>query len=319
MKINPNLKFLREQVPNKRIVALQGGTRSGKTYSAVQYLIELACQYSGLTISICRETLPVLKATVLRDFIDIMLSEGFYDERYHNKTEGVYEFNGNLFEFFSLDQPRKVRGRKRHILYLNEAMPDVDLESWKQLLFRTAKTAIIDYNPSEPEHWIYDEVLSRPDCALLVTTYKDNPHLNKSIVAEIERYRETDPDYFKVFGVGLRGVGRVGQIFTHVQKCDSLPAGTAFYGLDFGKTNDPTALVKMVYTGGALYCQELIYQTNLSSSEIVSLMKQAGVGRMDMIRADGAEPLMIREIKQAGFNIVPAIKGQGSVWGVLIS
>lgn len=313
MKINSNLSFLRKEVERKKIIALQGGTRSGKTYSALQFLIEVCCEYTGLTISVVRATLPALKATAMRDFFEIIQAEGYYQESEHNKTESSYNLNGNLIEFVSLDQPQKVRGRKRHLLFCNECN-EIDLESWRQLLFRTSGKVIIDYNPSEPEHWIYDEVLPREDCAMLITTYKDNPHLPKTLVEEIELYQTKDPDYWRVFGEGQRGASRQGQIFTHFQKCDSLPVGRYFYGLDFGKSNDPTALVKCFYDG-KLYCDELIYQTNLTASEIAKLMKQNGVSQQDYIYADSAEPLMIRELVASGFNVVAARKGAGSISG----
>jgi len=309
--INPNLKFLREQVHEKKIIALQGGTRSGKTYSALQFLIEICIEYKGLTISIVRATLPALKATAMRDFFEIIQTEGYYDEKYHNKTDSTYTLNGNLVEFVSLDQPQKVRGRKRHILFANE-VNELDYESWKQLLFRTSGKVIADYNPSDPEHWFYDEVLTRDDCALIVTTYKDNPHLPQSLIEEIERYKTKDADYWKVFGEGERGASRQGQIFTHFQKAE-MPVGRYFYGLDFGKSNDPTALIKCHYNG-KLYLDEIIYQTNLTASEIGHLMKQNGIGQ-DMVYADSSEPLMIRELVAQGFNVVGAKKGPGSVSG----
>ena len=314
MKTNTNLKFIRENVGVKKIIALQGGTRSGKTYSALMWLIELCIEYSGLTISIVRATLPSLKATAMRDFFEILEREGYYSEENHNKTDSSYTLNGNLIEFVSLDQPQKVRGRKRNILFANE-VNELDYESWKQLLFRTNGVVIADYNPSDAEHWFYDEVLTRDDCALCITTYRDNPHLPQTLIDEIERYRTKDPEYWKVFGEGERGANRQGQIFTHFQKVESLPIGRYFYGLDFGKTNDPTALVRCYLDGERLYSEEVIYQTNLTSSEIVKLMKQADVKQNDIIWADSAEPLMIREIKQAGFDIRAATKGAGSVSG----
>lgn len=313
MKTNKNLEFLREQVESKKIIALQGGTRSGKTYSVLQFIIETCIEYTGLTISIVRATLPALKATAMRDFFEIIESEGYYEEKHHNKTDSTYTLNGNLIEFVSLDQPQKVRGRKRHLLFANE-VNELDLESWRQLLFRTSGKVIADYNPSEPEHWFYDEVLPREDCALLITTYKDNPHLPQTLIDEIELYQTKDPDYWRVFGEGQRGASRQGQIFTHFQKCDSLPIGRYYYGLDFGKSNDPTALIKLHYNG-ALYCEELIYQTNLTSSEIGKLMKQYGISGTDYVYADSSEPLMIRELVAMGFNVVGAKKGAGSVSG----
>ena len=312
MTVNPNLTFLREQISNKRIISLCGSSRSGKTYSALMFLIELCCQYKGLTISICRATLPALKSTAMKDFFDILQENSMYSENEHNKTDHTYNLYGNTIEFFSLDQPAKIRGRKRDILYINEVIPEVKLEHWRQLLLRTTGKVICDYNPSEPESWYYEQVLSREDCIELVTTYKDNPHLNADTVAEIERYQITDPDYFRVFGQGLRGVSRVGQIFTHIQYCDVMPQGRYFYGMDFGKTNHPTAIVRLHYNNGTLWCDELAYQSALTDNDIIGILKQNGVGQSPII-ADGAESLMIEQIKKAGFNIKGANKSPGSV------
>ena len=219
MKANPNLLFLRENYLKNRILVLQGGTRSGKTYSAIQFLIELCYQYpnAGMVITIARATYPAIRGSVLRDFIDILNSFEAYDPSNHNKTESTYILEGNMVEFISLDQPQKVRGRKRDILFVNEAN-EISLEGWNQLLFRTTGCAIIDFNPSDPMHWIYDDVQTRADAKTIVTTYKDNPHLPDVVIAEIERFKQIDPDYWKVYGEGQRSAGRKGQIFTHFQK-----------------------------------------------------------------------------------------------------
>ena len=310
--LNPNYTFISEHAHNSRVIALQGGTRSGKTYSAIQWLIEQCVRYKGATYSICRKTMPALKATAMRDFIDLIKECGYYNENDHNKTDATYMLNGNIIEFINLDDEMKVRGRKRNLLFVNEAN-EISLDVWRQLLLRTDSVVIIDYNPSDAEHWIYDEVLIRGDCKLLVTTYKDNPFLTAEQVAEIEQYKEKDPDYWRVFGEGQRGIARRGQIFTHLQKIAELPKGRYFYGLDFGKTNDPTALVRMHYENGNLYCEQLIYQTNLTGNEIARLMKQMAIATHEPIYADAAEPLMIREIRNAGFNIVSAEKKSGSI------
>jgi phage terminase large subunit len=309
---NPNYTFLNDHAKTSRVIALQGGTRSGKTYSVIQWIIEQAVRYTGTTYSICRKTLPALKATAMRDFIDLVKECGYYNEQNHNKTEGTYNLNGNLIEFINLDDEMKVRGRKRNLLFVNEAN-EIGIEVWRQLLLRTDSVIIIDYNPSDAEHWIYDDVLTRDDCRLLVTTYKDNPFLTAEQIAEIEQYREKDPDYWRVFGEGQRGLARRGQIFTHFQKIAEMPKGRYYYGLDFGKTNDPTALVRMQYTDGTLFCEQLIYQTNLTGNEIARLMKQMNIGGHEPIYADAAEPLMIREIRNAGFNIMSAEKKSGSI------
>ena len=115
-----------------------------------------------MVITIARATYPAIRGSVLRDFIDILNSFDAYRVENHNKTESTYLLEGNLIEFISLDQPQKVRGRKRDLLFVNECN-EISGEGWNQLLFRTTACAIIDFNPSDPMHWIYDEVQTRKD------------------------------------------------------------------------------------------------------------------------------------------------------------
>ena len=187
MKLNPNFVFIEKQITDKRIVALQGGTRSGKTYSILQWIIRQCVKHKGMTISIVRETLPALKSSAMRDFFEILQSINLYSEAFHNKSENTYILNDNLIEFFSIDSEQKIRGRKRDLLFVNEAN-EISIDKWRQLLFRTTGRIIIDFNPSMFDHWIYDHVLTREDCGLLITTYKDNPFLSEEIKRDIERF-----------------------------------------------------------------------------------------------------------------------------------
>ena len=157
----------------KRIQVHQGGTRSGKTYSILQSLIELCHKNSGLVVTICRKTFPALRATAMRDFFEILENEDAYNVELHNKSEGTYQLWGNLVEFISVDQPQKVRGRKRDVLFINEAN-EITLEDWRQLILRTTGRIIVDFNPSDEFHWLYD-LPNRDDCDFFKTTYKDNP------------------------------------------------------------------------------------------------------------------------------------------------
>lgn len=150
----------------------------------------------------------------MKDFFAILEEEGLYNENNHNKTDRIYSLNGNMIDYFSLDEPQKIRGRKRDILFINEAN-EIDVESWKQLLFRTTGKVIIDYNPSMFEHWIYSDVLTRPDCALLITNHKGNAHLSEEQHQEIERYKDFDYEYYRVFGLGERGHLKTGAEFYH--------------------------------------------------------------------------------------------------------
>jgi phage terminase large subunit len=246
----------------------------------------------------------------MRDFFDILRGYDLYREEFHNKSSHEYYLNGNLIEFISLDQPQKIRGRKRNLLYINEAN-ELFYEDWQQLIFRTDGKIILDYNPSDSFHWIYDRVIPRDDCDFYQTTYKDNPFLDRTIVEEIERLRDTDEDYWRIYGLGERGSSRA-TIF-QFQVVDKPEGELIAYGLDFGFTNDPTALVKVFKKGDELYIQELLYHTNLTNIDISDRLTNIGLGRYDEIWADSAEPKSIEELHRRGWNIKPTAKGPDSV------
>lgn len=298
-----------------KIQVHQGGTRSGKTYSILTALVELCYQNegAGAVITIARKTFPAIRASVMRDFFEILEREEIYNPEFHNKSEATYVLFGNLVEFISVDQAQKIRGRKRSILFVNEAN-ELTLEDWRQLILRTTEKIIIDFNPSDEFHWIYDHVLTRDDHEFFQTTYRDNPYLSEVVVKEIERLQEADPNYWRVYGLGERGVSR-STILTHWKQVDQIPEGWKLlnYGLDFGYTNDPTAIVA-VYTDGHGFClDEICYATGLTNSAISQTLRDAGVARGDMVVADSAEPKSIDEIHGNGFNVHPARKGRDSV------
>lgn len=312
MLFNPNFVFLEKNIKSKRIIALQGGTRSGKTYSTLQWIIKQCLNYQGMTISIVRKTLPALKSSAMRDFIDILNSIGYYSESNHNKTENIYILNNNIIEFFSLDIADKLRGRKRDLLYVNEAN-EIDLEDWRQLLLRTTGKVIIDYNPSDFEHWIYDQVLTRDDCGLIITTYKDNPHLPDALKREIESLEQADPEYWKIFGLGERGQ-LMGLVFNNWTNQFVVPNEANFigYGLDWGFSADPTALVSVWKFEQELYIREELYERGLTNQDIAERLKSLEIGRKEIF-ADSAEPKSIEEVYRLGFNIKPTQKGKDSI------
>lgn len=190
---------------SKLITIEEGGSRSGKTYNILLWLVKEALSTRGKTFTVIRQTGPSIRATAYRDFIDILMSIGIYDERSHNKTFMEFAVNGNLFEFISVDQPQKIRGRKRDYLFVNEAN-ELDYETWVQLDMRTEGKRILDYNPSMLEHWIYDKVATRSDAELFTTTYRDNPFLSQVVVDSIERLKDLDEVNWRIFGLGQRGV-----------------------------------------------------------------------------------------------------------------
>ena len=312
-KIRVNKVYTHLKRSKKKIVVEQGGTRSGKTYNILLWIIFHYCaKYTGQTITIARKTFPAVRSSVMRDFFDILKQHELYNEDLHNKSNSEYVLNGNLVEFVSLDQPQKIRGRKRDLAFLNEAN-ELTFEDWQQIVFRTNGRIILDYNPSDSFHWIYDRVIPREDADFYQTTYQDNPFLDATIVAEIERLKQTDEHYWRVYGLGERGTNRaqVFQFTTYQQ----LPPQAKFlsYGLDFGFTNDPSALVACYQWGDNLYFQEVLYSTNLTNQDLSQMFAKFDIGRYDEVFADSSEPKSIEELHRMGFNIKPTAKGADSV------
>jgi len=299
----------------KRIQIHQGGTRSGKTWSLLQVLAEWCYSHQNWNhiITICRKTLPALKATAMRDFLEIIDSAGWYDVKYHNRSEHTYKLFGNLIEFVSIDESQKIRGRKRNMLFLNEAN-ELTIEDWRQLILRTSPGPIIlDFNPSDEFSWIYDEAMTREDAAFFQTNYKDNPHLPDELIREIELLKTADPNYWRVYGMGERGSSPA-VIFPSWHGVDTIPenAKLVAHGLDFGFTNDPTSLVSVYNRGHELYMKCRLYQTGLTNLDIGEKLTELGIGREPIV-ADSAEPKSIEELSRLGFSIRGAIKGPDSV------
>lgn len=310
-KIYTNKVYKHLQKSDKRITIEQGGTRSGKTYNILMWIIfEYSYQHTDKVITICRKTFPSLRASVMRDFMEILRIHDIYIEELHNKSNHEYHLNGNLVEFISLDQPQKIRGRKRNLLFINEAN-ELFFEDWQQLVFRTDGKIILDYNPSESFHWIYDKVIPRDDSDFYQTTYKDNKFLDPVIIQEIERLRGTDEDYWRIYGLGERGMSRA-TIF-QFQIAEEAKGQVVAYGLDFGFTNDPTALIKVYKDGDNLYLEEKLYHTNLTNQDISQKLTELGMTRYDEIWADSAEPKSIEELHRMGWNVKPTAKGADSV------
>jgi phage terminase large subunit len=307
--INTNIVFEHLTESRNRITSLRGGTRSGKTYNVLIYLALLAQEVKGKVITIARQTMPSNRTTAMRDFFEILETLELYDESYHNKTSNEYELNGNLFEFIGLTESRRVRGRKRHIGYINEAN-ETKYETFMQLSFRTTEKLILDYNPSETYSYIYDQVENRDDCDLLVTTYKDNPFLEEQLVREIELLKDANPEYWKVYGLG-EVTGNQKLVFGHFKQVSEenypFQKGEKILGLDFGY-NNPSALTEVTLWDDTLFWRELLYESKLTNSQLIEKLRFIPEAAKYTIFADCAEPDRIEEIKLAGFDCQPAYK-----------
>ena len=303
----------------KRICVLQGGTRSGKTYSILLALIEFAYKNKGkgLYITIARQTFPSLRATAMRDFFDILKNENLYNERNHNKSNHIYLLYGNYFEFISTDSEIKIRGRQREVLFLNECN-EFSMDTFLQLSLRTKFKIIIDFNPSDEYHWLYTQIIDsdREDVDFFVSTYKDNPFLQESTIAEIERLKEVDENLWRVFGEGQRGVATE-TIFPSFNIVDKVPdnAKPIALGLDFGYSADPTTIISVYKHDLDLYIDELLYERGLTNQDIGARIKDMEIERGTECFADSSEPKSIEELYRmnTGVNIKPARKGADSI------
>ena len=267
----------------------------------------------GKNIDIIRKHGPSLRGSSMRDFFDLLQEHNLYSEELHSKSLNEYWLNSNRVSFLSLDEPQKIRGRKRDLCFLNEGN-ELTYEDFFQLNVRTTERIIIDYNPSDEYHWIYDRVIPREDCDFFQTTYLDNPFLSSNLIEEIERLKDADDNYWRVYGLGERGQSSA-TIFTHWKTVDQIPDTYKFlnYGMDFGFANDPTAIVKVWTDGHGFAVEEICYSTGLTNADISKVLRDAGVARHDIVIADSAEPKSIQEIMNHGFNVHPCRKGRDSV------
>ena len=286
--IECNLQFYQCLNSKKRIKIFQGGTRSGKTYAICQYLIHLLLTLKKPhTITIARKTLPAIKASVYRDFITILESVGILYQGILNRSEFIFYYKKHKVEFISVDEPQKIRGRKRDILFVNEAN-ELNYEDFRQLIMRTSGQVILDFNPSDPIHWIYDELMDRKD---------------------------KDEQYWRVYGMGERATFAEGMIYNNwkfIDYKDFPESDNIFLGLDWGYSNDPTAILEIRKIQDNFYIKELCYQKGMTNQDIAQFIKEKKYNEI-VAYCDSAEPKSIAELRTQGVLATASIKGQGSV------
>jgi phage terminase large subunit len=294
----------------KRIRGVAGGTSASKTISILLWLIHHAQTHKNLVLSVVSESFPHLKRGAIRDFLNITSTNAFnFDDKRWNKTDYVYEFeSGSKLEFFSADQPFKVRGPRRDVLFINEAN-NINYDTYTMLEVRTKDIIWLDWNPVS-EFWFYSEVLPHTDCDFIKLTYKDNEALDPKIVQAIEA-RRYNKNWWKVYGEGELGVSE-GRIYNDWAIIDEVPheARLERYGLDFGYSNDPTAIVAVYRYNNGFILDEITYLKGLSNKQIADTLLNLPKA---LTIADSAEPKSIDEIGSYGISIMPSVKGQGSV------
>lgn len=289
-------------------------------------LIHYAIEKAQIEISIVAESIPHLKRGAIRDFIKIMHWTNNYKDSQFNKTDLKYTFgNGSYIEFFSADQPDRLRGARRDVLFINECN-NIAFEAYQQLAIRTKNFIYLDFNPTS-EFWVHTELKNDPDSELIILTYKDNEALSETIVTEIEKAREKAKtskyweNWWNVYGLGLIG-SLQGVIISDWEQIDNVPSEAKYVGsgLDFGYTTDPTTLVDVYSYNGMYIFDEIIYETQLLNKDIAERCKE--IVRYDngkeykvkrFIYADSAEPKSIREINNFGIAMIGADKGADSI------
>lgn len=324
----------------EKIIVMEGSSRSTKTYSIIQHLISLALENEQrkhpqeLRIAILRARLTWLKNTVYQDFKTIMMQQfGLWDEGSMNKTEFYYTLGSTVFVFSGLDHDsgQKFHGAKYSYAWLNEAI-ELDYPSVRQILLRLTGQMFIDYNPNmDSRHWIETKIKTRKDVCVMHSTYLDNPFLEEKVVNEIESLKPTpeniengtaDETSWNIYGLGLRAELK-GLIYPSWTIISEMPKEKEYeYGLDWGFSNDPCALIRVLIKDGTIYCQELLYERgltnieNISNPSQISLERRLGelnVNPKDVIGADSAEPKSIQDIKNCGYNIRGVTKGPDSI------
>ena len=292
--------------PDYRNYVFQGSSRSGKTRNIILWMVINILNEENKVYSIVRKTLPSLKGSVLRDLKEVLIQLDLYDQNKWHSVDGYVEIGSNIIEFFSLDSEEKIRGRKRDVCFINEAT-EISFEEYVQLNLRTTERMIMDFNPSLWQSWLY-ELEKQSDTFYTIVTYQDNPFLTKFQVEEIEKLQHRDPNLWRVFGLGQKGIPtRV--VFSHQQIYDELPQGAKLlgYSCDFGY-EDPCTLLETYKLGDSIYCKELLYLRNVTIPDFIYKIKDLGINLREDFICDSANPQAITEMSRSGINAKPVKK-----------
>jgi phage terminase large subunit len=291
---------------DKRFIINEGGSRSSKTYSLCQLMIIYCLQNNNKVVSVIRKTFPALRATVLRDFIEILKDTGLYNQEAHNKSEHIYTFaNGSMIEFFSVDNEQKIRGRKRDIAWMNEAN-ELYFDDYTQINMRTEDKLIFDYNPSDSVSWLYE--LPKDESTLIKSTYRDNPFLPESIKLQIEDLKRTDEALYQIYALGEKAISK-SNIYSNWSFVTHRPSRFVkyVYGIDFGY-NHPTALIRVYYCDNDIYIEPVIYESYLTTTMLIEKLGSLGIEQSVTILADYSRPEIIQEMNTAGYDVQNANK-----------
>lgn len=317
MRVKKTIAFYKLKELRSRIRIVKGGTSASKTVSILCLLIDYAIRNEGKEISVVSESIPHLRRGALKDFLAVLKGLNRYEDSQFNKSTLKYNFtNGSYIEFFSTDQPDKLRGARRTDLYINECN-NVPFDAYTQLATRTSGTIWLDYNPSNL-FWVDKELIGQPDTDYITLTYKDNNALPESIVKEIEKAKEKAKtstywaNWWKVYGLGLQG-NLEGVCIPDWKEIDRIPedARLMAYGMDFGYSVDPTTLIALYKWNDAYIYDEVLYKKGMLNRDISRFLTEQDI--KENIVADSAEPKSIAELQGYGHSVYPVSKGRDSV------
>nr|WP_294796259.1 terminase large subunit [uncultured Mucilaginibacter sp.] len=307
--------FKHNYASTAHVVVNQGGSSSGKTYAILQVLFCRACKGEKQVITVAAQDIPNLKAGALRDALNIFnASEELKSAvKSFNKTDRIFEFhNGSLIEFKGYGDSQDAKSGKRDYLFINEAN-GVAWTIYAELALRTRKQIFIDYNPNTA-FWVHDSVLGRKGVELIISDHRHNPFVDDLTREKIESIKDDDYEQWKVYARGLTGKIS-GLVLTNWLLCDGIPPGSRLVavGLDFGFTNDETGCLVVYQSAGALWINELLYETRLTNMDISKRLAEAGISKHTEIIADSAEPKSIEELRRLGWRVSGAKKGPDSI------
>lgn len=303
---------LKSYEQGKKVIIHKGGTGSGKTYDLMLFLcFYVGCTMPNQVITVVSESKPHLDIGTIRILKSVIKSLEMWTDADFNISTSRYTFhNGSIIEFFSADRIDKALGARRDWLYGNE-INSLKLEVWDELA-RRSENVLGDFNPTA-QFWLEEWIANYDDSVVITSNYLHNSFLPETEKKRIAKRASRDANFKRIHIDCEYGVYE-GLVFDSWMQCDSVPGGRVVYGLDFGYTNDPTALVKVTDTPEALYLEEVVYRTGLLNKDIAMLMEQAGLKKgYDEIIADSAEPKSIDELRLMGFNVKPALKGPDSI------
>jgi len=310
----------------KPIWCVRGSQGSGKTYSISILLVNHLASTPKRSCYIISAELSKMRDTVLKDFINILEESGV-----KATVTGIIsgqprvDFpNKSFVRFIGLDKEDVGKGLRCDIAYFNE-VNKCNQESYTQVASRADKV-IMDYNP-DAEFFVDEFVITDPDCDFLQLTFQDNELLGKTERKNILKYKERgynedgtikDPYWANKWQVyGLGNIGNLqGAIFNNWEIIDELPkeAELISYGLDWGFTNDPTALVAVYKYNESIIIDELIYQTGLTNSMLYNKIVELKLDEYAGIVADSSDPKSIQDLINMGYqNCFGAKKGVDSV------